>query len=253
MLVCSSNPDALLLEVAAHARIAIDLARSPAEAREALNSNRYEAVLFDYNRADSAREVVNTLRSSPANCKAIVLALTWPDCPLDDALMAMTTFVLEKPLQHDRVRQALWVTSGLALERRRRNLRCFIDASVRIVVAEAGEFMAEAKDLSEEGLCVRSPIVLSIGQSVRLWFKLPNTQSLLEASGEVVWVGTAGVAGIRFGAMSKWHSERLSQWLDGEFLREFTRTRQQEMPHDGDESAPTIRVIRRLTESGEQG
>lgn len=70
----------------------------------------------------------------------------------------------------------------------------------------------EILDLTEEGVCVSSPDLLTSQRDVDLCLELPETQSKVQTSGRVVWSGN-GRSGILFSEMQPSSLHELREWL----------------------------------------
>ncbi len=69
--------------------------------------------------------------------------------------------------------------------------------SIRIDYATVDDFFWDfASNINEGGLFVESNKPLAVGTTVTLKFYLPNLDTPVETSGEVVWVNTAERAGV---------------------------------------------------------
>jgi hypothetical protein len=84
-------------------------------------------------------------------------------------------------------------------------------------VSEAfGEsYDADGLDLSATGLRLRSAILPDVGQRLRCRFDLPQTESICEAEGRVVWshdAGRHGEFGLRFDALTPTVERALARW-----------------------------------------
>lgn len=70
----------------------------------------------------------------------------------------------------------------------------------------------EILDLTEEGICVSSPDLLTSHPDVDICLELPETQSKVQGSGQVVWSAN-GRSGIRFSEMQPSSLHELREWL----------------------------------------
>jgi GAF domain/PilZ domain/Sel1 repeat len=105
---------------------------------------------------------------------------------------------------------------------RRRNLRQKLHSPVYVSFdGPASGFavdLSELLDLHEDGFAVQTAEPLEVNRTVTLCLDLPETQSYIHSSGEVIWSDQAGRGGIRFRALSDDSRQVLRQWLFANLL-----------------------------------
>lgn len=68
-------------------------------------------------------------------------------------------------------------------------------------------------DISEDGICLQAASPLQAGRGVSLYLDLSETEAFIYVSGEVIWAGHVGRAGIRFAPLADDSRRRLKEWL----------------------------------------
>ena len=72
------------------------------------------------------------------------------------------------------------------------------------------------------GIAIRTGEQLDAADLLRLRFDLPETNSFVEARGEIAWSDERGHAGIRFTEISDRLQRNLEQWLAAKYFVEVT-------------------------------
>ncbi len=75
------------------------------------------------------------------------------------------------------------------------------------------DLQSKTVDLSEGGVYIGAPVILSVGTILRIEINLSDGGSLLSAFAEVVWANDTG-AGLRYLAMKEEDAVRLKDHLD---------------------------------------
>jgi len=68
------------------------------------------------------------------------------------------------------------------------------------------------------GLECAAPLIA--GEEVQVQFRLPHIQDLSRFKAQVIWTAAKAEIGLAFTRVSSVDRERLTEWIDGEFLRE---------------------------------
>jgi GAF domain-containing protein len=101
-------------------------------------------------------------------------------------------------------------TSVTGPERRTRRRKNLSSKQVKVDLGFASGVMA---DLSETGLCVRTPAALKLRRGDRLHVTIPDTNRPIQAGCELAWASTSGLAGLRFLVLSKGSQDSIRSWM----------------------------------------
>lgn len=105
---------------------------------------------------------------------------------------------------------------------RRRNLRQRLHTPVYVSFDRPDSTdavdLSELLDLHEEGFAVQSGERLEVNRTVTLCLDLPETNSYIHGSGEVIWSDETGRGGIRFCELSDNSRQIIKQWLFANLL-----------------------------------
>jgi hypothetical protein len=131
-------------------------------------------------------------------------------------------FVFEKPISMEQAVRTLSAARNLMLRGRLRYFRQEVDIPVSLTFANKRKVTASITNLSQGGIAIAASEALDPAEPVRLRFDLPDTDSFVEARGEVAWTDEHGRAGIRFTEVSERLQTNLEQWLAGKYFADLT-------------------------------
>jgi putative methionine-R-sulfoxide reductase with GAF domain len=89
--------------------------------------------------------------------------------------------------------------------------------------------LTEITDISEAGLSLQSPSVLTPNRALNLVLDLSETRTYINTTGYVVWTDSSGRAGIRFSKMADGTRHQLKQWLFFNLMAGAAKARQAEV------------------------
>jgi DNA-binding response OmpR family regulator len=181
-------------------------------AGEDLSDSKFDAVILDCE-VDGASSLLKSIRSTASNCRALTFAIVNGDEGLHSAFASGANLALQKPISLDSARSSLRAAYGLIMQERRRYFRHPVDIAVRVSPNEKTQFAANALNVSEGGMALKSNEDLQLNAVVSLIFLLPGQKSEIECRATVVWKDARGHAGVRFERMSVENRQQLNDWL----------------------------------------
>lgn len=181
-------------------------------AREDLSESHFDAVIVDCE-VSGATGVLQMLRTSANNNRALTFAITNADAGLHNAFDLGANLALQKPISIERARSSLRAAYGLIMQERRRYFRLALDIPVRVCVSDRTTTVANSMNISEGGMALRSEDDLPLNGSLKLAFLLPGQKTDFEVRAVVVWKDPRGHAGLRFEPMSNPARQKLNDWL----------------------------------------
>jgi hypothetical protein len=117
----------------------------------------------------------------------------------------------------DRSVQSLPTPGAGSPGERRRTLRQKLHSPVYASFNGPGTGMvvdlSELLDLNEEGFAVRTPEKLEVNRAVTVCLELPETNSYVHGSGQVIWSDDTGRSGVRFEGLTENSRRLLKEWL----------------------------------------
>lgn len=202
-------------------RIGVQVDSEPDAARDRLTRSKFDAVIVDCE-LHGAADFLRNLRSHPACRASVPLAIAAQGIGLPELSELGARFVFEKPISMEQAVRTLSAARNLMLRGRLRYFRQEIEIPVNLTFADKRRVAANITNLSQGGIAIATSDILDPAEPVRLRFDLPETDSFVEARGEVAWTDEHGHAGIRFIEISEHLQNNLEQWLAGKYFADLT-------------------------------
>jgi len=181
-------------------------------AQEDLADSKFDAVILDCE-VSGARNLLQSVRTSSSNSRALTFAIVNGDDGLHSALDLGANLALQKPISIERARSSLRAAYGLIMQERRHYFRHPVDIAVRVSPNERAQYVGNTINISEGGMALRCNEDLPLNGLMKLTFLLPGQKSELELRGTIVWKDSRGHFGIRFEQASAITRNRLNDWL----------------------------------------
>ena len=186
---------------------------------EMLSKRKTEAFFIDRD-LDPGLSVIERVRSSPSSRTAVTFAIV-QGSDASGVALRRADFVIDKPLTHDRVRRSLRASYGIMLKERRRYTRYALLGEAKLKDSTGRTFLATTTNISQTGLAMECEAPLIEGESVEVQFQLPHSNKSSSIQAQVIWTAANGKAGLAFTRMRAADREILTEWIDGEFLRQW--------------------------------
>jgi len=217
LLLCSDDKIVRVLRrVLTELEIGVEHCTNLDSAIQKLTRQRFEAVIVDCTTEAIASKMLGGIRSSPANKRAIAVAIINGQKDLKRAFELGAHFVLLKPIALDRTKASFRSVRALMKRERRRHARIGVELPVKIYVDTGMRTLqAYTADLSENGMAVRSKFKLPTTFVVR--FDLPGSSPEIQCRGELAWEGKP-LQGIRFRDLPADAATRLKAWIARQLL-----------------------------------
>jgi len=210
LVLCSDEKIVRVLRrVLSDLEVAVQHCRNAETAIGHLTRKRFEAVIVDCEDAQTAAEVLKSLRLAPGNKRAVAVAIIGGQTGLRAAFEMGAHFVLYKPVSMERAKVSFRAAHSLMKRERRRNLRIPIQIPVRFGKGQT----AMTIDLSEGGLAVQVSRK-SIQGDLRLSFAIPDSDAVITADAQVAWESNTGQTGVRFVDLPSESRQQLKAWLN---------------------------------------
>ncbi len=211
------------------------------DAEQKLAAHRYDATLIDCAALPGARILLEGVRRSPINRSTVTFAIVSEITSPHEAAMLGASFVLDSSFSQEWLLRSIRAAQGLMAQENRRYYRHAVDVVVWIQRPgdRRGEVPVTARDLSQGGLAIVTPLPLVEHSMVELRFTLPEG-SPIDAQAEILWA-RGGRAGLQFTRMSSKSRARLVSWL----MEQYERT-QPPLPT----IPPSMAAVQRMDLSG---
>ena len=190
LLVVDDDPASLELITSVFTSLAADVrpvAESP-RAVDLVNKERFDGIFLDVEMpAVNGFEIAHIVRQSSWNKSTPIVMITDPAQPnsMPKSFSMGATFMLQKPLDKQKLTTLLRTVQGTLLENRRRYTRVPIQTDIECTVGTKLR-QGVTWNLSQGGMQVEVS-GLHPSDAIELSFKLPATVNVVEASGEVMW------------------------------------------------------------------
>jgi CheY-like chemotaxis protein len=167
-------------------------------AADLVNRERFDGIFLDLEMPTmNGFDLARWIRNSSWNRSTPIVIVTGRDDrqTMQQVFASGATFYLQKPVDRQKLTTLYRTVRGSLFECRRRFLRVPLHTDVACTV-ESRQFKATTWNLSQGGMQIEAEN-LRPGQPIRLSFRLPASETIVDASGIVVWVQEQR-QGIRF-------------------------------------------------------
>jgi len=123
------------------------------------------------------------------------------------------SFVLYKPITHERAMSTLLAAQSVLFRDKRRNKRVSVHTQATIDYAGAEQSKAALVDIAHDGMAVNFGKHLPPTCKVYFQFQLPGQSKTIRLSGLVIWQDWSGRAGVQFVDVPQSSRQVLTDWL----------------------------------------
>lgn len=183
------------------------------KAAELVNRERFDGIFLDLEMPSmSGFDLSRWIRNSSWNRSTPIIIVTGRDDrqTMQQVFANGATFFLQKPVDRHKLTNLYRTVRGSLFENRRKFVRVPLQTDVMCEVGSR-KVRAMTWNLSQGGMQIDGG-TLQIGETVRLLFRLPTSNALLDVVGSVVWNGTKR-QGIRFTHMSSQHEQAIRDFI----------------------------------------
>jgi CheY-like chemotaxis protein len=214
LLVCSDDRALRVLRnVLGELEIHVEHCADHLSAAKKLAQHSFEAVIIDC-KDERSFGLLRSVRSGQQNRKSLAIAIIDARTNLQTAFKLGANFVVYKPISAEKAKSSFRAARALMKRERRRSVR--LEANIPAYFRfENGEGEpASIFGLSEGGISVR--FASSPGKKsglIGVSFALPDTATVIEATGMIAWQDSRRSAGIQFVTLSDASQHSLKEWL----------------------------------------
>jgi DNA-binding response OmpR family regulator len=188
-----------------------------------LGQAKYEAVLVDFDTVPETLTILAGVRKSRGNRNALVFAVATDTANRHQALRQGANFIFERPVDAKEIRRVLYAAYDLMARESRRYFRCTAELPALLGQANvATDLRCTTINLSSNGMALRTPSSLHLGEVVQIALFLPGAGDAVRASGTVVWDDKHGKTGINFQCGIPRDRSELDAWLNTRFYELLT-------------------------------
>ena len=214
LLICSDDRALRVLRsVLGELEIDVEHCADLASAAKKLAERSFEAVIIDC-KDERSFGMLRRLRSGQQNSKSMAIAIIEARTNMQAAFKLGANFVVFKPISTEKAKSSFRAARALMKRERRRSVRLHVNIAAYLRFHNGEGEQVSITGLSEGGMSVRfagSP-GKKVG-AVSFSFALPDTTTVIEATGTIAWQDSRHHAGIQFAALPEASHQSLTEWL----------------------------------------
>jgi CheY-like chemotaxis protein len=215
LLVVEDDPASLELMTEVFTSLKADVrpVRDSEEAARRVNLEKFDGIFLDLEMPKlNGLDLARGIRKSSWNKSTPIIIVTGRDDreTMQEAFAVGATFFLQKPIDRQKLSKLFRTVRGGMLENRRRYTRVPLQADVTCTVGSR-TINGVSWNLSQGGMLVEIG-GLKAKDPVRLSFRLPISDVVIEAAGTVVW-GDEKRQGIQFNNVGPKHQESIRNFI----------------------------------------
>lgn len=128
--------------------------------------------------------------------------------------LGISSRTLRRKLQRYRNEDGEFGTDVLSTLRTEQQRYFRVTTELPVIINLDGEHIeANTVNISSGGLAIRCPVTLTHGATMEVSFKLPGSDSNIEAKAKLAWTSPGGFAGLSFDQLHPSSQRHLQQWL----------------------------------------
>lgn len=217
LLICSDDRALRVLRsVLGELEIDVEHCADHASATKKLAQRSFEAVIIDC-KDDRSFGMLRSLRSGQQNSKSMAIAIIEARTNMQAAFKLGANFVVFKPISTEKAKSSFRAARALMKRERRRSVRLHVNIAAYLRFQNGEGEQVSITGLSEGGMSVRlggSPGKKS--GAINFSFALPDTTTVIEATGTIAWQDSRHHAGIQFAALPEVARQSLKEWLSSQ-------------------------------------
>ncbi len=213
LLVCSDDRALRVLRnVLGELEIGVEHCADEASATKSLAQRSFEAVIIDC-QDERSFGLLKSVRSAQQNSKSVAIAIIDAGTNLQTAFKSGANFVVYKPISTEKAKSSFRAARALMKRERRRSVRLPVNIAAYFRFQNGEGEQASISGLSEGGFSVRFASPGNKSGVIGFCFALPDTTTVIEATGTVAWQNSRRHAGIQFATLSDASQRTLKEWL----------------------------------------
>jgi CheY-like chemotaxis protein len=182
--------------------ISVEVCRGAQSGSEILSSERFDAVIVDCDDLQDGLAVLETMRKSSSNKKAVAFAIL-NGTSTQRVFHLGANFVLQKPVLQVNAMRCLTAAINFMATERQRYFRHPVELPATLSFSKGNDLKATMTNLSDGGLAIYFRGSFPKGGISKISFQLPGSAGAIECKGQIAWMDGAGRAGLSFTEMPK--------------------------------------------------
>ena len=214
LLICSDDRALRVLRsVLGELEIDVEHCADLRSAAKELSQRSFGAVIVDC-KDERSFGLLKSVRTGQHNSKSMAIAIIEARTNLQAAFKLGANFVVFKPISTEKAKSSFRAARALMKRERRRSVRLQVKIAAYFRFQNGDGEQVSITSLSEGGMAVR--FAGAPGKRVSLVsfsFALPDTTTVIEATGTIAWQDARNHAGIQFAALPESSLQSLKEWL----------------------------------------
>jgi ActR/RegA family two-component response regulator len=192
--------------------VVVQVVPDTASAIAEISAKQFASLLVDCS-LEGGLDVLELVRQTTPNQKAIVFAIVGDQLSARKANLCGANFLITTPINWDLVRRMARASQSMLLRERRSTDRERVRTTAFLSFVPHEEIPVMTLDLSDGGMSVLSKDKLTIGTQAFVRFLLPGTDIRVECKGKVMWARNDGQAGLRFLHLADSSRQDIKDWF----------------------------------------
>jgi len=213
LLVCSDDRAIRVLRnVLGELEIRVEHCSDDVSATKMLAQRSFEAVIIDC-QDERSFGLLKSVRSVQQNSKSVAIAIIDASTNLQTAFKLGANFVVYKPISTEKAKSSFRAARALMKRERRRSVRLPVNIAAYFRFQNGEGEQASISGLSEGGFSARFSSSSNKSGLIGFSFALPDTTTVIEATGTIAWQNSRRHAGIQFATLADASHRSLKEWL----------------------------------------
>lgn len=214
LLICSDERAVRVLSnVLNELEIQVEQCNDYESGAKKLAERAFESIII-HSKDDPSFGLLKGVRSGKQNSRAVVIAIIDARTKLQAAFGLGANFVIYEPISSEKAKSSFRAARALMKRERRRSMRAEVNIAAYFRFSNGEGEHGSITGLSEGGMSVR--FGGSGGKKsgvISFCFALPDTTTVIEATGTIAWQNTRRHAGIQFSTLEEASRQSVKEWL----------------------------------------
>jgi len=195
--------------------IDVEVEAQAEKAWDKLAKTKVDAVILDCD-TEGSRNFLDKLHAGLPNSAPVLIASG--SRGKNQLASTGASFVVEKPISVERAVHTISAARNMILNGRLSYHRQCLNLPATVALKSGKRIKVQLINLSRGGTRIRAQKDLPTGETLKLKFALPGTNSTIGVTGSVAWTDKEAGAGIRFLEVKETAKRDLQLWLDRQFF-----------------------------------
>jgi CheY-like chemotaxis protein len=178
-----------------------------------LRSEHFDVITVDCDDTYCGAGLLKSARESRANRRSVVLAILNDGIAEADALDMGANLVCSKPISPQEASRQMAAARFLSGPDLRKHPRLPVEVPVYLSFGDVQDRQETSTNIGIGGIGVRLAQPIDDDEVLRIRFRLPSTNIMIQAIGEITWADSEGRVGIRFLSVEPQIKTEIQRWV----------------------------------------